>query len=308
MDDPYKILGVTRDATADDIRRAYRKLAKRHHPDLNPGDAQAEARFKGVTAANDLLSDPARRARFDRGEIDASGQEQAPRSSWRDHADTGAGRRYSAGAGDPPDWEGDEFADMFSSMFGQGRGRASDGPRRGGDERYALTTAFLDALNGGTQRVTLPEGRSLNARIPPGTTEGQVLRLRGQGRPGVRGGPAGDLLLEIHVAPHPLFTRDGQDIRMVLAVSLSEAVLGGPVDAPTPTGPVRVRIPPGSDTGSELRLRGRGAPKSAGRPAGDLYATLRVMVGPPDPALKAFLEGWTPEHPIHPRPPTEPPP
>ena len=156
--------------------------------------------------------------------------------------------------------------------------------------------------------MTLPEGRSLNARIPPGTTEGQVLRLRGQGRPGVKGGAAGDLLLEIHVASHPLFTRDGQDIRMALPVSLSKAVLGGPVEAPTPTGPVRVRIPPGSDTGSELRLRGRGAPKSAGHPAGDLDATLHVMVGPPDAALKAFLQGWTPEHPTDPRPPLEPPP
>jgi DnaJ-class molecular chaperone len=301
VDDPYKTLGVQKGASPDDIRRAYRKLAKKHHPDLNPGDPKAEEVFKGVTAANDLLSDPQRRARFDRGEIDASGQEQAPRSSYRDYAEGDAGQRYSRGGRDSSGWNTDDFADIFGSAFGGGRGRANDRPRRGADEPYKLTVAFLDALNGATQRLTMPDGRTLNAKIPKGTADGQVLRLKGQGSPGLNSGAPGDALIEIQVAPHPFFRRDGQDIRMDLPVSLSEAVLGGPIEAPTPTGAVRVRIPPGSDNGSELRLRGRGVPEHNAIAAGDLYATLRVAIGPPDDALKTFLEGWKPEHLVNPR-------
>ncbi len=306
MDDPYKTLGVTKAASQDDIRRAYRKLAKKHHPDLNPGNAKAEEVFKGVTAANDLLSDPERRARFDRGEIDASGQEQAPRSSYRDYAEGEAGQRYSRGSGGAEGWSTDDFADIFGSAFGGGRSRASERPQRGQDEHYALTTRFLDAINGATQRLTLPDGRTLNAKIPPATADGQVLRLRGQGSAGWNGGDPGDALIEIHVTPHPFFTRDGQDVRMDLPVTVSEAVLGGPIEAPTPSGAVKVRIPPGSDSGSELRLRGRGVPAHHGAAAGDLYATLRVVVGPPDGALKTFLEGWKPEHPSNPRQSMEP--
>ena len=307
MEDPYKTLGVTRSASQDDIRRAYRKLAKKHHPDLNPDNAKAEDIFKGVTAANDLLSDPERRARFDRGEIDASGQEKAaPRSSYRDYAESDAGQRYGRGGGDSAGWSTDDFADMFGSAFGGGRGRASDRPQRGPDEHYMLTAQFLDAITGATQRLTLPDGRTLDAKLPPGTADGQVLRLRGQGGAGWNGGPPGDALIEIHVAPHRFFKRDGQDIRMELPVTLSEAVLGGPIEAPTPAGSVRVRIPPGSDNGSELRLRGRGVPKHDGAAAGDLYATLRVVIGPPDEALKAFLENWKPEHPVNPRQSMEP--
>jgi len=301
VEDPYKTLGVAKSASQDDIRRAYRKLAKKHHPDLNPGNTKAEDIFKGVTAANDLLSDPERRARFDRGEIDASGQEQAPRTSYRDYAEGDAGRRYSRGGADSAGWNTDDFADIFGSAFGSGRGRASDRPQRGPDEHYTLTANFLDAINGATQRLTLPDGRTLNAKIPPGTADGQVLRLRGQGGPGWNGGTPGDALIEIQIAPHRFFIRDGQDIRMELPVTVSEAVLGGPIEAPTPAGAVRVRIPPGSDSGSELRLRGRGVPKHDGGAAGDLYATLRVVVGPPDDALKTFLEGWKPEHPVNPR-------
>lgn len=300
MDDPYKTLGVKRGASQDDIRRAYRKLAKQHHPDLNPGNARAEEVFKGVTAANDLLSDPEKRRQFDRGEIDASGQEQAQRSSYRDYAEGEAGRRYSPDGGFAG-FNADDFADIFGSTFGGGHAGANDMPRRGPDEHYAVTADFLDAINGATQRLTLPDGTVLNAKIPPATADGQVLRLRGQGSPGRNGGSAGDALIEIHVAPHLFFKRDGQDIRMELPVTLSEAVLGGPIDAPTPAGPVKVRIPPGSDSGSELRLRGRGVPEHAGRPAGDLYATLRVMIGAPDQALRTFLETWQPEHPANPR-------
>ncbi len=299
MDDPYDILGVGKAATQDDIRRAYRTLAKKHHPDLNPGNARAEEVFKGLTAANDLLSDPERRARFDRGEIDAAGQEQPRRPSYRDFAEGETGSRYGGGGADG--WDIDGFADAFASAFGDARGRGKDRPRRGQDDHFALTAPFLDALNGAAQRLTLPGGRTLNAKIPPGTVDGQVLRLRGQGSPGWNGGDTGDALIEIHVAPHPFFTRHGQDVRMDLPVTLTEAVLGGPIEAPTPLGAVKVRIPPGSDSGSELRLRGRGAPAHNGSAAGDLYATLRVVIGPPDDLLKTFLEGWTPAHGVNPR-------
>jgi DnaJ-class molecular chaperone len=304
VDDPYEILGVEKGATQDDIRRAYRKLAKKHHPDLNPGNAKAEATFKGVTAANDLLSDPERRGRFDRGEIDASGQAQAPRSSYREYAEGEQGRRYSAGGDESQAWDiGDLDEDAFAGIFGAafGRGRRDDSPRRGSDEHYTLTADFLDALNGATQALTLPGGKKIKAKIPAGTTDGQVLRLRGQGEAGRNGGAAGDALIEIHVAPHPVFRRDGRDIRMDLPVSVPEAVLGGAIEAPTPSGPVRVRIPAGSDSRTELRLRGKGMPTHNGEAAGDLYATLRVVIGPADDALKAFLESWAPEHRFDPR-------
>ena len=300
MGDPYKTLGVSTDATQAEIRRAYHTLAKTHHPDLNPGDDKAEAVFKGVTAANDILSDPEKRARFDRGEIDASGQAQAPRSSYRDYAEGDTGRRYSRGGG-PGDWDESDFADIFSTTFGAGATRGGDRSRRGADEHYSLAVGFLDAINGATQRLTLPSGRTLEAKIPAGAADGQILRLRGQGGPGRNGGPSGDALVEVIVSPHPVFTRAGQDIRMELPITLSEAVLGGAIEAPTPGGMVRVRIPPGSDNGSELRLRGRGAPAHAGQAAGDLYATLRVVIGPPDEALKVFLETWKPDPASNPR-------
>ena len=301
METPYQILGVQSGASQEEIRGAYRKLAKTHHPDLNPGNAQAEARFKQVSAANDLLSDPDKRARFDRGEIDGAGQERPTRPSYRDHADGEAGGRYSPGSQPFETWNTDDFADIFGSAFGGAQQRRGDMRGRGFDERYTLSADFVDAINGVTRRLTLPDGRILDAKIPPGTADGQVLRLRGQGGPGLNGGPSGDALIEIHVAPHRFFERVGRDIRFELPVTLAEAVLGGSVEAPTPRGVVRVRIPPGSDSGAELRLRGRGVPAHDGAQAGDLYATLRVVIGAPDPALEAFLQTWKPEHPLDPR-------
>jgi DnaJ-class molecular chaperone len=299
LEDPYKILGVSRDASQEDIRRAYRKLAKQHHPDLNPGNAKAEERFKAVSAANELLSDAEKRAKFDRGEIDAAGQERPPEPSYRDYAEAASGRRYGPAGPQPGAWSDDDLADMLGTMFDEHRGGAAR--MRGRNEHYALTIGFLDAVNGATSRLALPDGATLDVKIPPGTEEGQVLRLRGKGSPGRNGGPDGDALIEIHVTPHRYFERDGRDIRLEFPVTLSEAVLGGQVEVPTPGGPVRMRIPPRSDTGTELRLRGRGVPAHGHHGAGDLYAKLRVVLGTPDAALEAFLRGWKPEHPADPR-------
>ncbi|MDD2795655.1 J domain-containing protein [Acidocella sp.] len=283
-DDPYKILGVAKDATPEQIRAAYRKLAKKHHPDLNPGNKAAEEAFKSASAANELLSDPEKRARYDRGEIDASGTERAP-PGFRQGPGGGAG--FGAGAGG---FGGGNFEDIFASMFEQ-RGRPA-GPARGQDARYALTADFLEAVNGTTKRLTLPDGQTLDVKIPHGTTSGDVLRLRGRGQPGRNGGPAGDALIEITVAPHKLFRREGQNIRMDLPISLHEAVLGGKITLPTPTGPVALSIKPHSDSGTEMRLRGRGVPAHSHHHAGDLLVKLHVVIGPADEKLEAFLKSW----------------
>lgn len=292
-EDPYQTLGLARDATPEAIKAAYRKLARQHHPDLNPGKPEAEARFKAVSGAHDLLADPERRARFDRGEIDAEGQEQRPAAGYgggyRQHADAAQGERYADAGG---------FEDVFAEMFGA---RAAAGPRRGRDASYRLNVPFAAAVLGATERLTLPDGQVLDVRIPPGVVTGQVLRLRGQGGPGRNGGPAGDALIELGVADHPLFRRDGMDLRLDLPVTLQEAVLGAAVEVPTPAGTLRVTLPPGSDTGRQIRLRGKGVAALGSRPAGDLFLTLRVVIGPPDAALEAFLRGWQPAQPFDPR-------
>ncbi len=297
-EDPYKTLGIPREASTEAIRAAYRKLARKHHPDLNPGKPEAEAKFKAVSAANDLLSDPEKRARFDRGEIDADGQEQRPAGSYRQYAEQPTGAKYGARHGQRP--EAEVFDDIFADIFEQRR-RAESGPRRGRDESYRLAVPFLHAMEGATETLTLPDGRSLSVKIPPGVETGQVLRLRGQGGPGRNGGPAGDALIDLDVAEHSLFRREGFNLHLELPVTLREAVLGGPVLVPTPGGPLRVNLPEGSDTGRQIRLRGRGIAAHGKREAGDLLLTLRVLIGPADDALKTFLRDWKPEHPHDPR-------
>jgi len=292
--DPYAELGVARNATPEAIKLAYRKLARKHHPDLNPGKPEAEARFKAVSGANDLLSDPERRACFDRGEIDAEGREQRPAGGYRRHAETEQGDRYSH----PPD--AGTFEDLFADLFEAHR-RADATPRRGPDESYRLAVPFLAAVTGATERLTLPNGRTLSVKIPPGVVSGAVLRLRGQGAAGRNGGPAGDAMIELEVADHPLLRRDGPDLRMEVPVTLKEAVLGGAVEVPTPSGPLRVTLPPHSDTGRQIRLRGKGVAAHGKQPAGDLFLTLRVTIGKPDAALQAFLQGWAPEDQADPR-------
>ncbi len=293
MNDPYQTLGVAKDASAEDIRRAYRRLAKKHHPDLNPGNKAAEDMFKTVSAANDILSDPEKRAQFDRGEIDAAGEPRAERPSYRSYADTGAGARYGSGqdAG-----MGDIFADLFSQSF-----ERSNRPARGRDASYSLAVDFVDAVAGTQQRLSLPDGRTLDVRVPPGMEDGQTLRLRGQGGEGVNGGPSGDALITVTIRPHPIFRREGSDIHLDLPVTLKEAVLGGRVTIPTVTGSVTMTIPGRSDTGKVLRLRGRGVPALGNRAAGDQLVTLKVVVPDADTALETFLRTWQPANETDPR-------
>ena len=310
-DDPYETLGVSRQASAEEIRRAFRARAKKDHPDLNPGNAAAEVRFKAANAAHDLLSDPEKRARYDRGEIDAAGDEKRPeRPYWRDYAETGGYRSGpSAGSGgaegraggfDPEDL-GDIFGEYFGGRFRDAGSRRESSPRRGRDARYQLEVSFLDAVNGATRRLTLPDGQTLDVRIPPGLEDGQVLRLRGKGASGTQGAPSGDALIEVGVAPHRFFRREGRDIRLELPVTLREAVLGAKVNAPTPRGTVALNVPPRSDSGTQLRLRGRGVADGGGQSAGDLLVTLRLVLGPVDAALEEFLRGWTPAASADPR-------
>ena len=301
----YEVLGVKRDAGTDDIRKAYRKLAKEFHPDLNPGKPEAEARFKTITAAYDILSDPEKRGRYDRGEIDESGAER-PRYSYRPHAEGAQGWKYR------PEGEMDagDLDDLFA-MFGRGAGSARGG--RGGagfqmpgpDRHYTLTIDFVAAANGGKERLSLAPDQWLDVTIPPGIEQGQILRLKGKGGAGVGGGPAGDALIEVLVAPHPFFRRDGDDIHLDLPVSLPEAVLGARVAVPTVSGPVTMTIPKGSDSGTRLRLRGRGIQRrrrGGESHAGDQYVTLRVVIGASDdPDLAAFLKGWGDTHKTDPR-------
>jgi DnaJ-class molecular chaperone len=290
--DPYTTLGVKKDATQADIQKAYRRLAKKLHPDLNPGNKGAEDKFKEISAAYNLLSDPDKRARFDRGEIDASGTERPRQQYYRDFADQDGWSAYTSNTGfaDFGDYAGAE--DILSEIFGR-EGRAG-GRRRGQDVRYHLDLSFLDTVNGGKQSIVLPGGTTLDVNIPPGTRDGQILRLKGKGRPAIGDGPPGDALIEISVLPHPYFTRKGDDIYLELPISLKEAVLGAKVKVPTASGTVTVAVPKWSSTGRVLRLKGRGVPRSDGS-KGDQYVTLRlVLPQKPDPKLEAFVAQWQP--------------
>jgi DnaJ-class molecular chaperone len=300
--DPYSTLGLGRTSTADEIRRAYRTLAKELHPDVRPGDKQAEERFKRATAAFNLLSDPVMKSRYDRGEIDADGNERMafssrPRQSARAHAGAGAGPGPGPGQGGAQDAFdlGDIFSDLFGPGFGNGR---SYSRMRGRDIRFTLEVDFLDSINGAKRRVSLAEGRTLDVAIPAGVESGQVLRLKNQGGAGVQGGPAGDALVELTVRPHAFFRREGQDVHMDLNISLTEAVEGGRIQAPTPTGPVTLTIPAGSNTGKTLRLKGKGV---AGQ--GDQFVKLQVMLPEvPDEDLKKFVKKWPKRDYVPPRP------
>jgi DnaJ-class molecular chaperone len=299
-EDLYSVLGVQKTASAGEITKAYRKLAKKLHPDLNPGDTVAEDKFKQISHAYSILKDPEQRGKYDRGEIDASGQERPQQQYYREYAGGPEGARYHSSAGFE---DIGAFSDLFGEMFGGAAGMR--GGRRGGgqfsmrgqDAQYHLDISFLDAVNGTKQRITLPDGGTLDVTIPAGVSEGQVLRLKGKGMPGLGEGPPGDALVEVGVKPHPVFKREGNDIVVDLPISFDEAVLGGKVEVPTIGGRVAATVPAGSNTGQTLRLKGRGV-----KGKGDQLVKLTVMMPDTvDGELKSFAEEWRKTHAYDPR-------
>jgi DnaJ-class molecular chaperone len=296
--DPYEVLGVSKSASQDEIHKAYRKLAKKLHPDLNPGNAKSADEFKDVASAHDLLGDPEKRARFDRGEIDAAGAERPQQRYYREYADAGGARRYHSTAG----YEDlGDASDLFADLFGRSRGGARSAKMRGQDLQYRLEVDLLEAVRGAKRRITLPDGGALDLTIPEGTADGHVLRLKGKGGPGIGGGPAGDALIELTVKPHPLFSRQGDDIVIELPITLDEAVLGGKIEVPTVSGRVALTIPKGSSSGQTLRLRGKGV-KSRGGKQGDQLVRLKVVMPPEiDSELQEFMQKWREGHRYDPR-------
>jgi DnaJ-class molecular chaperone len=290
---PYTVLGVSASASESEIRAAFRKLAKQYHPDRNPGDKKAEDRFKEISSAFDLLSDPAQRKRFDAGEIDAEGKERGYSRNWQQGGayrpgTEGFGPGYSAGQGA----NFDDLGDIFADLFGSPRGYRDKTGVRGRDLRYRLEVDFIDAVNGATKRATMPDGRELDITIPAAIEDGQTLRLKGQGEKPQGGGVAGDVYVEIKVKPHPLFRREGADIHMEAPITLKEAVLGGKITAPTITGDVSLTVPKNTSSGAILRLKGRGAPSAKGG-RGDQFVKLRIVLPEGgDAELEEFIRRW----------------
>ena len=305
--DPYQELGVSRGASADEVRKAFRKLAKKHHPDTNPGDKASEERFKRVSAAFDIVGDLDKRKKFDAGEIDADGRETSRGfgggggGPW---GQPGGGGWSPRGQAEGPDID---LSDILGEMLGRGRGAqgAQGGQgggfggfsQRGGDVRAKLEIDLEDTIHGPKKHIAFSDGRTIDVSIPKGAEEGQTLRLKGQGSPG-RSGP-GDAFIELTIRQHPIFRREGDNLVMDLPVSIPDAILGGKVQAPTPDGPVNVSVPKGG--GSSLRLKGRGLSDAKGK-RGDLLARIVLMLPEViDPELEAFAETWRAERPYTPR-------
>lgn len=293
MSDLYSQLGVARSASADELQKAYRKLAKKYHPDLNPGDKSAEDNLKRINAAYGIVGDPDKRARYDRGEIDDQGNERPSFGGFGGGGFRGrpGGGAAGAGARGGGNFNGADFASMFADIFGDDavNGAGRRGAPRGMDISYTLELSLLDAAQGGARSVDMADGRTLRLQVPPGSRDGTVLRLRGQGSPGIGGG-AGDALISLKLKPHPLFKLQGDDIHIDLPISLREAVLGGRISVPTVGGAVTMKVPPGSNSGAVLRLRGKGWPRGSGGAGGfgDQYVRLQIVLD--DPASTALQQ------------------
>lgn len=295
--DPYKELGVSKGASADEIKKAFRKLAKELHPDKNPGDKASEERFKRVTAAFDLLGDAEKRAKYDRGEIDADGREQ-----YRGYGGGAGGGGRSGGfsgfggSGQRGGFEDIDLSDLFAG-FGGGAANRGFGGGKGQDIRATLEVSLEEVISGTTRRIQFSDGRMVDVAIPKGASDGQVVRLKGQGAPGRT--QAGDAMIELRIVPHALYRRDGADLHMDLPVSVPDAVLGGKVTVPTPEGKVMMSIPKGSNSGKVLRLKGRGGYADGKR--GDLLAKLMVTLpDEEDELLVRFAEDWRKNRPYTP--------
>jgi DnaJ-class molecular chaperone len=315
MRDPYEVLGVPRGASAAAIKSAYRKLAKKHHPDSNNNDPKAAARFSELNSANEILGDEDKRKQFDRGEIDADGKPRFQGFPGGDPRARGAARggfesrTFRSGAG-PGGMGGGGFEDILNSMFSGARGGARPGGATsfefdpGGialdlDLNVAMAVSLEEAVKGEEKRVRLPTGKELNVRIPAGVVAGQVIRLKGQGET-APGHPPGDLLITVSIAPHAFFKLDGNDLRVELPITLYEAVLGGKVRVPTLGNAVELSIPKNTSSGRTFRLKGKGLPK-AGQ-AGDLFVTTRIVLPDGNDAeLEALMEKWRDGQPYNPR-------
>lgn len=283
-EDPYKVLGVARDASDEEIRRTFRRLAKDSHPDVHPGDKAAADRFKVLSAAYEIIGDTEKRRRYDHGEIDANGE--AMRTYQRHYAGAGGGRGPGADSG---------LNDIFSDLFGHrgARGPGAGFSLKGQDLRYTLEVDFLESVLGAKKRVTMPEGGVIDLTVPEGVSDGQVLRLKGQGGPGIRGGDSGDALVEIRVRPHSDFKRSGDDIISEVPITIDEAVLGAKIQVATASGRVTLSIPKGTSSGRAFRLKGKGIRNVAMRTVGDQIVTVRIVLPESiDESLSYFLDEW----------------
>jgi DnaJ-class molecular chaperone len=307
MRDPYDVLGVAKTASAAEIKSAFRKLAKKYHPDQSK-EPKAKERFAEVGSAYEILGDDTKRKAFDRGEIDAEGKPRAPQfEGFGQHAGA-AGRGdfrnfgFDFGAGGASTENGSIDPDILAELFGAGRTRARTQPAKGEDIGVSVAVPLATIAQGGSMRVALPTGKTLDAAVPAGIEEGKSIRLRGQGHPGRRGGSPGDVIVTIRYAAHPLFKVEGRDLRLDLPVTLYEAILGARVRAPTLSGEVEVSIAPGANGGRVLRLRGKGLPGGVGQAAGDLLATLRIVLpNEPDMELTALMQKMRDQKPYQPR-------
>jgi len=298
MKDPYETLGVTRSATDKEIKDAFKKLARKFHPDLHPGDKEAEAKFKDISAANDLLRDKEKRRRLDAGEIDASGAERPQERFYRDFADRPVYDSHAAQDG----FDSNEELEEFLAKAFAGRGQQRTFRARGQDVSYELPVAFLDAANGATHTITLPEGKTLQVTVPEGAEDRQMLRLKEQGMPGYGGAPPGDAYVELHIQPHPFFRRKDDNIHVEVPVTLREAMLGDRIQVPTIGQPVTVTVPKGSNSGITLRLRERGIRNRKTGQRGHQLITLKVVLPTAEePELLEFLEAWQPKNEQNPR-------